>query len=104
MIAGMATHLEQNASPTGDRAFSHDDIVKYENALSMWLRWNEAHDQITSRMFDSREDPEGIEELLRQVDELRFRAIAAARALLDPAHGAVFGSKPSDMVREKRIG
>jgi hypothetical protein len=78
----MATHLDPDLVQAKARAVSPELIMEYENALTLWLRWNDAHDRVSSEMFESRGNPERIEELYRQADELRAKAVAASRALL----------------------
>ena len=54
----------------------------YEQVLVLWLRWNDAHERITTELFERRADQLGVEELLSQVDELREQAVKASRTLL----------------------
>jgi hypothetical protein len=57
-------------------------VNSYREALSMWLAWNRAYEQLTARMFDSRHDPAALQELMDQADELRRRAIERSEGLL----------------------
>jgi len=61
---------------------SEDFRHAYEQTLVLWLRWNDANERITTEMFEQRNDQDGIEALLSQVDELREQAVVASRALL----------------------
>jgi hypothetical protein len=62
----------------------------YREALSLWLEWNRAYEELTARIFDSRTEPRSVEDLLDQVDKMRQRAIERSEALLahePPADG-----------------
>ena len=50
--------------------------------LRMWLRWNDASQQITERMYDERHDPDKLREMLDDLERLREEAISASRQLL----------------------
>ncbi|NQT37841.1 MAG: hypothetical protein HQ581_10150 [Planctomycetes bacterium] len=56
-------------------------------ALRMWLRWNEAHEQLTAQMFQAGSDPARLDDLAEQVDQLRRQAVAASHEVLHrPVH------------------
>ena len=55
----------------------------YRKALIMWLRWNEAQELATARMFSAGRRVESIEDLLDQIDQLRHAAVSLSRELLD---------------------
>ena len=55
---------------------------EFEHAIGLWLRWNDAYERLTARMFDARQDQAQLESLLDSLDRLRQEAIAASRKLL----------------------
>lgn len=57
--------------------------AEWQKAIQLWLRWSEAYDQVTSKMFDARQDQEQLESLLDSLDQLRQQALAASRKLLE---------------------
>ena len=56
---------------------------RYRKALSMWLRWNDAHEEATTQMFSAGRRVELIEDVLDQIDQLRHEAVLLSRQLLD---------------------
>lgn len=57
--------------------------VRCKKVLRMWLRWNEASQQITELMYRERQSPEKLREMLDDLDRLRLEAVSASRQLLD---------------------
>lgn len=57
--------------------------VRSKEALRLWLRWHDASQQITELMYQERESPEKIREMLDDLDSLRQEAVSASRQLLD---------------------
>lgn len=57
--------------------------VRCREVLAMWLRWNEASQQVTERMFNQRDNPDKLQELLDDLDRLRREAVTASQQLLD---------------------
>ena len=55
----------------------------WREALTMWLCWSEGHEQLTSQMFEAREDSRQLADLLDQMEQLRWRAMEMTRELLD---------------------
>lgn len=60
-----------------------DRELRLCEALVMWLRWNDAHERITQRLYAEQSDPVRSEELLDQLDHLRRDAIRLSQELLD---------------------
>ena len=58
------------------------DLQAWREAVSLWLRWNEAYEHLTERMFVERGDPQRIEALLDEADRLRIQAAEWSRELL----------------------
>ncbi|HVA48604.1 MAG TPA: hypothetical protein VNH11_19720 [Pirellulales bacterium] len=57
--------------------------ARCREVLQMWLRWNEASQQVTELMFRERENPEKLREMLDDLDRQRLEAVTASRQLLD---------------------
>ncbi len=57
--------------------------AKYQEALLLWVRWNDAHERITGALFRSDQDPQAIEQALDQLDQLRAEAVRLSQQLLD---------------------
>jgi hypothetical protein len=57
----------------------------WQEALRQWLQWNEAYEQLTTRMFQAKGDPGRLESLADELDRVRERAVAASRELLKHA-------------------
>lgn len=60
-------------------------VETYQEALRLWLQWNDGYEQLTTRMYDARHAPEELETLAEQLERLRQKAIAASRVLIDNA-------------------
>ena len=58
-------------------------LPRWSEALALWLRWNEAYEQTTARMFQARHDPKKLKDLMDHMDQLRGQAIALSRQLLE---------------------
>jgi hypothetical protein len=57
--------------------------LAYREALLLWLRWNEAYERVTERMFETGDDPAAVEALMDQMDSLREDAKRLSRLLLE---------------------
>jgi hypothetical protein len=66
---------------TADSTTSFD--VRCREVLTLWLRWNEASQQVTDRIFNNRDNPAKLQELLDDVDRIRQEAVSASQQLLD---------------------
>jgi hypothetical protein len=60
-------------------------IGRYQDALLLWLKWNEAHQRMTGALYASRRDPQQIEQLMDRLDQLRAEAVRLSQELLDSA-------------------
>jgi hypothetical protein len=58
--------------------------VRCKEVLQMWLRWNDASQQVTQLMFRERDNPEKLREMLDDLDRLRLAAVSASQELLNP--------------------
>ena len=56
---------------------------RYQDALLLWLRWNNAYERVTATLYDARHDPRKQEQLLDEMDQLRQQAVDFSRELLD---------------------
>jgi hypothetical protein len=60
-------------------------LERHQEALFLWLRWNDAHQRATSVLYDAGEDSARIEQILDQLDQLRLKAVQISQELLDSA-------------------
>lgn len=74
------------------RVTSGDDVesegvtdlqLQWREALLLWLRWNQAYEHVTERMFQAGQNPAQLQAMMDQMDELRREAIAQSQQLLD---------------------
>jgi hypothetical protein len=56
---------------------------KYQEALLVWLRWNDAHERITTSLYGAGQDTRQIEQMLDHLDQLRMQAVRLSQELLD---------------------
>lgn len=56
--------------------------VRVQEVLRMWLRWNDASQRLTERMFAARGDTENLRQMVDEVDRLRQEAVVASRQIL----------------------
>ncbi len=54
----------------------------FEEALRLWLNWNDAYEKLTSHMFEVGEDQEQLEALMDHVDRIRQQAVDLSRKML----------------------
>lgn len=62
---------------------SSDKGAKWNKVLSMWLRWSEAYEEITSRMYRDGEDTQELESLMDEMDQVRQEAVKLSESLLE---------------------
>ena len=55
---------------------------RIREALSLWLRWNSAHERVTSVMFQAELDQRKLEEAMDELDLLRQQAVRLSEELL----------------------
>lgn len=70
---------------TADSTTSLD--VRARQVLQMWLRWHEASQKITERMFAERDNAQKLQEMLDDLDRLRQEAVAASQQILEEGVG-----------------
>jgi hypothetical protein len=56
--------------------------VRCLEILRMWLRWNDASQQVTELMYNDRDNPEKLREMLDDLERLRVEAVTASQELL----------------------
>lgn len=57
--------------------------LRWREALVLWLRWNQAYEHVTERMFQAGHNPAQLQEMMDQMDDLRREAVAQSQQLLD---------------------
>jgi hypothetical protein len=76
--AGRAEHNHQ--PPLSD---SPKDLKSgWQEALRLWLRWNDAYEKVCEVLFQSRGDPQKLEQLMDRKDQIRQQAVELSRKLL----------------------
>lgn len=53
-----------------------------QEALALWLRWNSENQKLSESLYQARERPDQIEELLDGLDSLRSEAVAISQEVL----------------------
>ena len=59
------------------------ESAEWGKALSMWLEWSSTYEDIVSRMFHDGEDPQQLEALMDEMDQLRHEAVELSEGLID---------------------
>ena len=77
------TSAAASVSNNGTRLGTGDTELRIREALTLWLRWNEAYEQATSRLFAAGQSAEKIEDFMDSLDQLRREAISLSHSLLD---------------------
>ena len=78
---GLPIAPSHRPSPAGgDQAALRD---RYQDALLLWLRWNNAYERVTAAIYDARQDPKKQEQLMDEMDQLRQQAVEISHELLD---------------------
>ena len=54
----------------------------FRDALTLWLQWNQAHEQITRTLFDSGKPDQQLEDLMDQLDRMRKKAVSLSEGLI----------------------
>ena len=54
----------------------------WREALQLWLRWNQAHDQITRALFEGGKPSQRLEDVMDQLDSMRKQAVALSEDLI----------------------
>lgn len=75
---------ETQMSMYSHTASSHTtENPRYREAIRLWLRWNEAYETTTGRMFEKRSDPQALQDEMDLMDQLRRQAITISQELLE---------------------
>jgi hypothetical protein len=57
--------------------------VRCKEVLQMWLKWNDASQHATELMFQERDNPDKLREMLDDLDRMRLAAVSASQDLLN---------------------
>jgi hypothetical protein len=60
-----------------------DMEMRLREALLLWLRWNDAYERVTERLYAGQFSPEQTEAVMDEVDDLRREAIRLSHELLN---------------------
>ena len=79
-----AERLAQQCSALDEAEFESDTgpTKAFRDALTLWLRWNQAHEQITRALFDSGKPDQQLEDLMDQLDRMRKQAVELSEGLI----------------------
>ena len=55
-----------------------DSIQELRQAVALWLRWNEAYEQVTMQAYQARHDQRKLEAIMDEMDSVRKQAVAAS--------------------------
>jgi hypothetical protein len=72
----------QSAAPPAPAGITEQQL-RWREALVLWLRWNEAYEHVTARMYQPGQDAQQLELLMDQMDQIRSQAIRLSQELLD---------------------
>ena len=59
-----------------------DPANAWREALRLWLRWNQAHDQITRTLFEDGKPSQKLEDVMDQLDSMRKQAVTLSEELI----------------------
>ena len=59
-----------------------DATDAWREALKLWLRWNQAHVQITQTLFDDGKPSQRLEDVMDQLESMRKQAVAISEDLI----------------------
>ena len=54
----------------------------WREALKLWLRWNQAHVQITQTLFEDGKPSQKLEDIMDQLESMRKQAVALSEDLI----------------------
>jgi hypothetical protein len=74
---------EKFDSVSVDHAAESEEDARYNRAISMWLKWSAAYEEVSGRMFKEGEDTAKLEALLDEMDQLRLEAVELSEGLLN---------------------
>ena len=60
-------------------------LTELQEAVALWLAWNEQYSRLLSAMLEHSDDQRRMEQLADQLDQLRFRAVELSRQALRAA-------------------
>lgn len=59
-----------------------DATDAWREALKLWLRWNQAHVQITQTLFEDGKPSQRLEDVMDQLESMRKQAVAISEDLI----------------------
>jgi hypothetical protein len=65
-----------------DEAGASSWILKWSEALMLWLSWNSTFEKVTAKMYAENCNPTKMEALMDEMDELRRRAVDLSEQLI----------------------
>ena len=79
-----AERLAQQCSALDEAEYESvsDHTKAFRDALTLWLQWNQAHEQITRALFDSGKPDQQLEDLMDQLDRMRKQAVKLSEGLI----------------------
>lgn len=77
-----AQQLAEQCKALDDAEYSAAAGSAYREALRLWLRWNQAHDQITRTLFEDGKPTQKLEDVMDQLDSMRKQAVALSEGLI----------------------
>jgi hypothetical protein len=81
--SGSSTPAALSVSSSESHTGMGDAELRFREALTLWLRWNEAYEQATRHLFSAGTSPEKVEDFMDSMDQLRRQAISLSHCLLD---------------------
>jgi hypothetical protein len=59
-----------------------DQPLAWRETLELWLKWNKAHQQVTSKLFQDANRNQNVEDMMDQLDRMRRQAVAMSEQLI----------------------
>ncbi|MDG2409256.1 MAG: hypothetical protein P8M53_09645 [Pirellulales bacterium] len=59
-----------------------EKAIAWREALQLWLRWNQAHEQITKTLFEDGKPSQKLEDVMDHLDRMRKQAVSLSEGLI----------------------
>ena len=82
-VSASSTTSAPSVSNSDPRLGMSDAELRFREAITLWLRWNEAYEQATMHLFSAGSSAEKVEDFMDSMDQLRRQAICLSHDLLD---------------------
>jgi hypothetical protein len=56
--------------------------TRWAEAVMLWLSWNSTYEKVTQRMYQDNKNPEKLQALMDEMDQLRRRAVVLSEELI----------------------